>query len=304
MVLSPEVQTHHQFLSTQTDNFALEYQAKQKDKITHVSFVQDPDTRQLTLDLPIIKREDLPNVSIVTLTKNRKLIFNTAVFCYLNFMYPREKLEWIIVDDSDKMDEDITDLLPDNTMNNIRHIKLHKTMSVSDKRNLGCSLAKNELIMNMDDDDYYYPDTILAKVRALHKYPSKDLVVSCLLAIYNILNNTSQLVEAKLPSVEASMMFRKSYWKSRMFCPHPFGEGFSMVYNAFDKVLDLPYMFNFISVTHYANVTGSNRRYKPIDDDKIDFLKLMSANARGFFVELRKEILTKLGAHSNVVTEK
>lgn len=304
MVLSPEVEYHHRAIALQTDNFALEFQAKQKDKITHVSFVQDPDTRQLTLDLPTLKREDLPPVSIVTLTKNRKLVFNTAVFCYMNFMYPRDKLEWIIVDDTDKIDEDITDVLPDKEKHNIRHVRLHKPMSISDKRNLGVSLSKYELIMNMDDDDYYYPDTVLAKVRALAKYPSKHVVVSCLLAIYNILNNTSQLVESKIPCVEASMMFRKSYWKTRMFHPHPFGEGFSMVYNAFDTIVDLPYMFNFISVTHYANVTGSTRNYKKIDDDKLDFLKLMNGNAREFFTQLRKEILEKLGGHASVYNQK
>ena len=54
---------------------------------------------------------ELPNVSIITPTYNKKNFFKLAISNFLSFDYPAEKLEWIILDDGD---ESIRDILPND----------------------------------------------------------------------------------------------------------------------------------------------------------------------------------------------
>lgn len=55
--------------------------------------------------------ENLPKVSIITPTYNKKSFFTLAVHNFLSLDYPKDKLEWIILDDGD---ESIKDVLPND----------------------------------------------------------------------------------------------------------------------------------------------------------------------------------------------
>ena len=57
------------------------------------------------LKLPQIAPEDLPSVSIITPTYNRRKLFYMAIRNFENFNYPPEKLEWIIIDDTPEDEE-------------------------------------------------------------------------------------------------------------------------------------------------------------------------------------------------------
>ena len=134
-----------------------------------------------------IKDDELPTVSIITPTFNRKNFFRLPILNYNSFNYPREKLEWIIIDDSDK-DQSVDDLLPpeDKRSNyNIRYVRhfventnegetekvkkrSNDLLSIGEKRNMGVDMANNQIIVFMDDDDYYYPDYIRNRVSTLN----------------------------------------------------------------------------------------------------------------------------------------
>jgi len=55
---------------------------------------------------------ELPKVSIITPTYNKKTFIPLAVHNFLSFDYPQDKLEWIILDDGD---ENIKDKLPNDS---------------------------------------------------------------------------------------------------------------------------------------------------------------------------------------------
>ena len=52
----------------------------------------------------------------------------------------------------------------------------------------------------MDDDDYYYPLSIYARIALLLKYPNYDLVGVTDLDIYDVVNNFSAHVKGALIS--------------------------------------------------------------------------------------------------------
>ena len=76
--------------------------------------------------------DDLPSVSVITPTFNRKYLFDLAIRNFTNTDYPTNKIEWIIVDDSEE--ENLQDILPD--IENIEYIKLDERTSIGEKRNI------------------------------------------------------------------------------------------------------------------------------------------------------------------------
>ena len=69
----------------------------------------------------IENKVDFPNVSILTITRNRKAFLPLMLKNWNDFSYPKDKLEWIILDDGT---EDLSDGLPDS--DNIKYIKLSR----------------------------------------------------------------------------------------------------------------------------------------------------------------------------------
>ena len=77
-----------------------------------------------------------------------------------------------------------------------------------------------EYIMHMDDDDYYPPESILARVKILMKYKDKGIecVGSSTIGIYNIMNKNSNIASDGDTSLsEASMGYTKKFWKEGAF---------------------------------------------------------------------------------------
>ena len=48
----------------------------------------------------LLENDYYPMVSVVTPTFNRDHLFDIAIFNWKNFIYPEDKIEWIILDDS------------------------------------------------------------------------------------------------------------------------------------------------------------------------------------------------------------
>ena len=112
---------------------------------------------------------------------NRKKFFSLAILNYNSFDYPREKLEWIIVDDSDS-DNSVESLLPIEAARakyNISYVRLDERTTIGEKRNIAIKKAKNNIIVCMDDDDYYYPESIRTRVELLVGFHSKNENIKC-----------------------------------------------------------------------------------------------------------------------------
>lgn len=82
------------------------------------------------LKLPEINENELPSVSILTPTYNRKIFKNLMLRNWEIIEYPRNKLEWIIVDDSDNGLEHNSN---DFNLDNVRYIKIPKKLTIGKK---------------------------------------------------------------------------------------------------------------------------------------------------------------------------
>jgi len=112
--------------------------------------------------------EKYPFVSICTPTFNRRPFIETMFECFRNQDYPKERIEWIIVDDGN---DKIEDLVLSSNIPQIKYFKLDKKLFLGAKRNYMHKHATGSIIVYMDDDDYYPPDRISHAVEKLQSDP-------------------------------------------------------------------------------------------------------------------------------------
>lgn len=98
-----------------------------------------------------------PLVSVCTPTFNRRPFIPTMFECFRNQTYPKDRIEWVIVDDGT---DRIKDLVESSGISQIKYFELPKKVSLGEKRNYMHSKATGSIIVYMDDDDYYPPERI------------------------------------------------------------------------------------------------------------------------------------------------
>lgn len=108
----------------------------------------------------------LPFVSICTPTFNRRPFIPMLIECFNQQTYPKDRMEWIIIDDgTDK----VGDMLKD--VPQIQYFSYDTKMTLGKKRNLMHEKSKGDILVYMDDDDYYPPERVSHAVETLLKNP-------------------------------------------------------------------------------------------------------------------------------------
>ena len=125
------------------------------------------------------KLDKTPFVSICTPTFNRRPFIPIMIKCFENQTYPKDKIEWIIVDDGTDKIEDLVSHIPQ-----VKYFKYDKKFSLGKKRNITNEKAKGDIIIYMDDDDYYPPERISHAVTTLQKNPKALCAGSSTMYIY------------------------------------------------------------------------------------------------------------------------
>ena len=164
------------------------------------------------------KEEDLPDISIITVTKDRRKFMALAVYCYLLQSYPEDKLEWVIVDDGEDSIEDTLIGIP-----NVTDVRCESEMSISAKRNLGVEKAMYDILVTMDDDDVYPENSILHRVAMMLKDPAKECAFCTTIPCYDITKYSSfmNVPPMTLPMSqrvsEATLVFTRAFWQAHKF---------------------------------------------------------------------------------------
>ena len=129
------------------------------------------------------KRKFYPMVSVCTPTFNRRPFIPIMFECFQNQTYPKDRMEWIIVDDGT---DSIEDLIQSKIAEipQIRYIRSDKHMNLGEKRNYMHTFVKGTIIVYMDDDDYYPPERVEHAVDVLQQNPSAMCVGSSEIYVY------------------------------------------------------------------------------------------------------------------------
>ena len=103
-----------------------------------------------------------PFVSVCTPTFNRRPFIAAMMQCFNHQTYPRDRMEWIIIDDGTDPVEDLVSQHPC-----VKYYRLDEKISLGKKRNMMHEKASGEIIVYMDDDDYYPPERVSHAVSTL-----------------------------------------------------------------------------------------------------------------------------------------
>jgi glycosyltransferase involved in cell wall biosynthesis len=118
---------------------------------------------------------DFPFVSVITPTYNRRRFIPALIEMYKFQTYPKDRMEWIILDDGTDAVEDLFKGDAVAGIPNIRYIRHAEKQTIGAKRNRLNAEARGSIIVAMDDDDYYVPERVATAVTAFKRYPVVQL---------------------------------------------------------------------------------------------------------------------------------
>ena len=129
--------------------------------------VSDPLPESRVIQFPSITvaaMAPVPLASCIMPTADRRSLVPQAIRHFLRQDYPNREL--IILDDGADC---VADLIPQDER--IRYLRLDRKLSMGVKHNLACEMARGEIIVHWDDDDWISPRRISYQVRELMEQP-------------------------------------------------------------------------------------------------------------------------------------
>lgn len=210
-----------------------------------------------SLEALLPKEDELPMVSVLTLTRDRRAFFPLAKYCMIAQSYPLEKIEWVIVDDGKDQIKDLISELP-----NVKYVLVDEPMTIGAKRNLAVESASHDILVMMDDDDVYPNNSVLARVAHMLAEPKKECLFSTTIPCYEIhekksFMNVPPTVLAMSKRVsEATLCFTREFWKSTGFPDQQIAEGDAFIRNREHMCREFSPQDVIVSLIHKRNTSS------------------------------------------------
>lgn len=186
----------------------------------------------------------IPFVTVITPTANRANNINRIIAIFNNQDYLNKELLIIYDKPSD---------IPQNyPLNGVKFLPVHN-LSLGAKRNYGCYQASGDIIVHMDDDDWYAKDWISQSVKVL----GENEITGLSKAYFARIPHNMWLYQHKMrqPYVcEATMCYTKARWERQPFKEVSEGEG--AAFCAFGKIVPHDYTDGFCAMIHGQNTSS------------------------------------------------
>ena len=127
----------------------------------------------------VVSAQGKPFVSVCTPTYNRRQFIPQLIKCFQQQNYPKQLMEWIVVDDGEDSVEDLF-----KGVECVKYFRVNEKMKLGRKRNFMHEKTKGDIIVYMDDDDYYPPDRVNHAVNRLRAVPRALAAGSSIVYIY------------------------------------------------------------------------------------------------------------------------
>ena len=203
------------------------------------------------------KEDELPDISIVCITRDRRIFMPILKYSYMIQSYPEEKMELIIVDDGDDPIEDTLIGVP-----NVTYVRLDEKKTIGEKRDIGVSKAMYDIITFMDDDDVYPNNSIVERTAMMLKAPAKECGFCSVIPCYDIANYCSfmNIPPIRLPMSErvseATLIFTKKFWEERKFGEVQIAEGDAFIRGREHMCRELSPQEVIVSLVHPKNTSA------------------------------------------------
>ena len=206
-----------------------------------------------------------PDISIVTVTKNREKLFPLIMDGINKMDYPHHHMEWIIVEDGDENVKDIVEKYCNIPTNKIKYIRSEG--NIGQKRNIGVENSSHKYIFMFDDDDCYRSNYIKYHLALFKEAPEKQchycstIGVFHLNKMYSMINSPPMTLAPEERVSEATLVFNKDFWIQQHFPELNIAEGCGFLKGRISKTIDLSWEPIFVSFLHEGS-TSSRDTYK------------------------------------------
>jgi glycosyltransferase involved in cell wall biosynthesis len=209
------------------------------------------------------KEEDMPSVSVLTITKDRRAFIPLAKYCFLAQGYPEDKLEWVIVDDGKDQIKDLVSDLP-----NVKYVLCDESVTIGAKRNLAVKHASHDILVMMDDDDVYPNNRVITRVAYMLAGPfPRECVFSTTIPCFDIhekksfMNVPPMTLEMADRVSEATLAFTRDFWNHRGFPDQQIAEAGAFIRGREHMCRELSPQDVIVSLCHKK--TTSSRKAPP-----------------------------------------
>jgi hypothetical protein len=209
-----------------------------------------------------------PPISVITLLHNRRKFIDLCLHNLMITDYPKDKIEWVVVEDSDIVEEQGADIVLKFgracAPMSVSYIPLEKkNVPIGAMRNKGIKMAQHEIILFMDDDDHYPMSSFSRRVAWLLAHPWKPRAVACTtIACYDLVHGTSAVntppwgLPLRQRISEATLVFYKSWWDEKKFPKVSMAEGEGFLEGREGDVLEIPPQQMIVAMSHGKNASG------------------------------------------------
>ena len=221
-----------------------------------------------------------PFVSVLTPTYNRRRFLPSLIECYLSQEYPKENMEWIILDDGEDCVKDVFDEYKDK-IPNLRYIFMEEKLLIGAKRNILNKEAKGSILIAMDDDDYYSPKRVSHAVKVFSEHPHIQVVGCSEMYVYFTDDQTIYKFGpyAKNHATNGTMAWRKEYSNKNKYNERiAFAEETSFLHNYSTPLIQLDPLQVMLVISHSENTFNK----KNLRDHLNTFVKVTLLNISHF----------------------
>jgi glycosyltransferase involved in cell wall biosynthesis len=201
--------------------------------------------------------DELPFVSVLCPTRDRRAFLPRLIAMFQRQDWPKDRLELVVVDDGR---DRVADLIPKDDPR-IRYEALDQRVPLGTKRNRLCELANGEILVHMDDDDWF-PDARVARAVEGLRTSGAEVVGTSDLAFWDYGSRAIHLVPRIGPKhvCAGTMAYPKTYWEKAKWAPDPHTEERQFLQNFAAKVAHLPGnpWDTVLCISHGENILPKN----------------------------------------------
>lgn len=227
---------------------------------------------------PPPEQAEPPLVSCIMPTADRRAFVAQAIRDFLEQDYPRREL--VVVDDGN---DSVADLIP--SRDDIRYVRLNGRSSIGAKRNIACELARGEVVVHWDDDDWHAPAWLRSQVDALL---AADADICGLDKVYFYRPDARQAWQYVWDGdahwvYGGTLCYRRDFWRAAPFPDVNTGEDNAFVWKARpERVAVNPQHHLYVARVHAGNTSPkatNGRRWHQQPVEQVERLLLEQCHA-------------------------
>lgn len=155
---------------------------------------------------------NLPLVTAIMPTRGRPEFLPAAIECFMRQTYPADLRELLILDDEPGLPDMLADF-------RVRYaIQYGPHLTIGAKRNLLCMMARGEIILQLDDDDWSAPERMAEQINLLLEHPEITVTGYNAVTFWDVSTRRAWVYRGSAHyALGGSLTYRLSWWRDHRF---------------------------------------------------------------------------------------